>query len=528
MKIRSKYLFVPSVMALLALASCTNEDVVQENKKQNEQKGVTEFAMTVDKDAMKTRTKGLYTGSAIDFYWTNGDMLWVNAPGSGLEHSISSDIPTTGEATSAKFMFGEAYGAESYPVRYTGNGNEKGDEVTIKASQNQADPKDGSHIGVDGDCGLDMAKRQKTSTRFYYSFTLKHQAAYLTFMPYYTKTQLANSVIVKQIKLTADEDIAGTYAFDDTGLAATPKSNGSKSITLDLTGTFNIPQLQYDYNKNAAIMVVAPGTYHNVKVEYTLYDSKTKVTGTVVAAEYSKITFKVGENHPFKKHNLGMSFYESKYTMWDAQEYYWDENTTGIPLKDGDKKEVNASGTNKYYNDGVAIDGSAINLCKDCPNANQIAYYVWHGDPHWDGSTLWVRSGHLYHGGLWLLKCVGKANFSAEWYKDAGGAQPDYRKNSTWDNDKWRTVNSSWKVSLDASHKVKPSNFGDYFFLPAMGYADGNGLYHTNYAGYYGVYWSATPYTDIYNKAVSLHFSNTEVGMSVDNRDNVYPIFKVQ
>ena len=129
-------------------------------------------------------------------------------------------------------------------------------------------------------------------------------------MPYYTKTQLANSVIVKQIKLTADEDIAGTYAFDDTGLAATPKSNGSKSITLDLTGTFNIPQLQYDYNKNAAIMVVAPGTYHNVKVEYTLYDSKTKVTGTVVAAEYSKITFKVGENHPFKKHNLGMSFYE--------------------------------------------------------------------------------------------------------------------------------------------------------------------------------------------------------------------------
>lgn len=176
MKIRSKYLFVPSVMALLALASCTNEDVVQENKKQNEQKGVTEFAMTVDKDAMKTRTKGLYTGSAIDFYWTNGDMLWVNAPGSGLEHSISSDIPTTGEATSAKFMFGEAYGAESYPVRYTGNGNEKGDEVTIKASQNQADPKDGSHIGVDGDCGLDMAKRQKTSTRFYYSFTLKHKA----------------------------------------------------------------------------------------------------------------------------------------------------------------------------------------------------------------------------------------------------------------------------------------------------------------------------------------------------------------
>lgn len=529
MKIRSKYLFVPSVMALLALASCTNEDVVQENKKQNEQKGVTEFAMTVDKDAMKTRTKGLYTGSAIDFYWTNGDMLWVNAPVTGLEHSTSSNIPATGEAASAIFKFGAAYGDEKYPVRYTGNGaNVKGDEVTIKDLQSQADPKDGSHIGVDGDCGLDMATRQKTSGRFYYSFNLKHKAAYITFMPYYTKTQLANSVIVKQIKLTADEDIAGTYAFDDNGLADRPKSNGSKSITLDLTGTFNIPQQQPDYNKNAAIMVVAPGTYHNVKVEYTLYDSKTGVTGTVVAKNYPDITFKVGENHPFKKHDLGMNLYEAKYTTWDADKYYWNDESN-VPLVNGESKRVTDSGTD--YNHTKAENASASNQVfrnSKYPNANQMAYYVWHGNPHWDGTTLWVRTGHLYKGGLWLLKCANHPDFSDEYYKLTNGHTEDYRLNTTWTN--WEDVNKKWKVTLDASHKTKPSNFGDYFFLPAMGYAgQATGKLVTGYAGYYGVYWSATSYYDgKVAKAISFHFSDTEVGMSVDNRDNVYPIFKAQ
>ena len=176
MKIIHKYLFVSSTMALFAMASCTNEDVVQENKKQNEQKGVTEFAMNMDKDVMETRTKGLYTGDKIDFYWTSGDQLWVKAPDYGLQRSISSNIPANGEAPSAIFMFGSGYGNESYPVRYTGNGdNVKGDEVTIKNSQTQKEPKDGSHIGVDGDCGVDTDKKQNAGNRLYYSFTLKHK-----------------------------------------------------------------------------------------------------------------------------------------------------------------------------------------------------------------------------------------------------------------------------------------------------------------------------------------------------------------
>ena len=514
-------------MALFAMASCTNEDVVQENKKQNEQKGVTEFAMNMDKDVMETRTKGLYTGSAIDFYWTTNDWLWVKAPGIGLKHSTSSNIPSPGEATSAVFSFNEAYNDESYPVRYTGNGNAKGDEVTIKDSQTQKEPKDGSHIGVDGDCGVDTAKKQNAGNRLYYSFTLKHKAAYITFMPFYSKTQLANTVTVTQIKLTADENIAGTYDFGDNGLAATPKENGSKSITLTLDGTFNIPT-SYDYNTNAAIMVVAPGEYHNVKVEYTLYDSKTKVTGTVSSKTYPKLTFKAGENNPIKTHDLDMNLYAAKYTTWDAEKYYWNDESD-VPVVNGESKKVTDPKTN-YKNttaQGASASDQVYRSCK-YPNANQMAYYVWHGDPHWDGTTLWVRTGHLYQGGLWLLKCANHSDFSDEYYKLANGNTEDYRLNTTWTD--WRNVNANWKVTLDASHKTKPSNFGDYFFLPAMGYTGyANGTLVTGDGGYYGVYWSATSYYGGgVSKAISFHFSDTEVGMSVDNRDNVYPIFKAQ
>lgn len=527
MKIIHKYLFVSSTMALFAMASCTNEDVVQENKKQNEQKGVTEFAMNMDKDVMETRTKGLYTGSAIDFYWTTNDWLWVKAPGIGLKHSTSSNIPSPGEATSAVFSFNEAYNDESYPVRYTGNGNAKGDEVTIKDSQSQKEPKDGSHIGVDGDCGVDTAKKQNAGNRLYYSFTLKHKAAYITFMPFYSKTQLANTVTVTQIKLTADENIAGTYDFGDNGLAATPKENGSKSITLTLDGTFNIPT-SYDYNTNAAIMVVAPGEYHNVKVEYTLYDSKTNVTGTVSSKTYPKLIFKAGENNPIKTHDLDMNLYAAKYTTWDADQYYWNDESN-VPLVNGESKRVTDSGTNYNFThaQNQPASGQVYRNCK-YPNANQMAYYVWHGDPHWDGTTLWVRTGHLYQGGLWLLKCANHSDFSDEYYKLANGNTEDYRLNTTWTD--WRNVNATWKVNLDASHKTKPSNFGDYFFLPAMGYAGhANGTLVTGEAGYYGVYWSATSYYGGgVSKAISFHFSDTEVGMSVDNRDNVYPIFKAQ
>ena len=158
-------------------------------------------------------------------------------------------------------------------LRYTGNGNTQSDKVTIKAFQTQQTPNDASHIGTDGDCGT--AKATRNGGR--YTFKLDHKAAYLTFTPYYSKDELDNSVTVKSIKVTANENLAGTFDFNDNGLQTTSVTAPSKSVTLALTGAFNIPKAS-DHNKNAAIMVVAPGTYTNFTVEYTLADSQTGIT----------------------------------------------------------------------------------------------------------------------------------------------------------------------------------------------------------------------------------------------------------
>ena len=331
-----KYLSMFSVIALLvAIVGCTNDETVQNySKSEMNSKGMTEFTMTANiRDfsinvSLLTRTKGVYTGSGIEFYWTSNDQLWID--NTTLKLSSHSDIPTTNaEKETAKFWFEGTYTASTYPVRYTGNGNSVGDKVTIKAAQTQQAPNDGAHIGTDGDCGTAIA--MKNGER--YEFMLEHKASYITFAPFYTKDNLANSVTVKQIKVTADKDIAGTYDFDDNGLNTAAVTGGSKSITLKLDGTFNIPTAS-DYTKNGAIMVIAPGTYNTFTVEYTLSDTKTGVTGTV-SKTYNDVTFKPGYNKTVK-YDLEMKHYEAKYYMWDAKKDYWNDYTGTLPLVNGE------------------------------------------------------------------------------------------------------------------------------------------------------------------------------------------------
>lgn len=150
-------------MALLAFASCSNDDTIQGNNEQltEETTGMTEFTVEESPRLGKaaTRTMGIYNGSAIDFYWTAGDTLWINS-GSGTSPLIkNSKNNISGKTATAKFYFTGTYTAESYPVRYTGNGKTVGDKVTIKSKQEQKDANDGSHIGTDGDCGTATATK---------------------------------------------------------------------------------------------------------------------------------------------------------------------------------------------------------------------------------------------------------------------------------------------------------------------------------------------------------------------------------
>ena len=90
----------------------------------------------------------------------------------------------------------------TYLPRYTGNGNDSGDKVTIKASQSQVSPNNARHLGTDGDSGTATAHRQANGT---YLFSVNHKAAYITFAPYYSKEKLDNSVSITNIRVTANE-----------------------------------------------------------------------------------------------------------------------------------------------------------------------------------------------------------------------------------------------------------------------------------------------------------------------------------
>lgn len=524
-----KTLAVPAL--LLFLTGCAGDDASQENSSvQPGTENMTRFSVAEDavgpQPASATRTAGEYTGSAVKFYWTSGDRLWVNDAATALKVSNRSTISATaGKETAASFYFDGVFTAPSYPVRYTGNGNTAGDKVTIKAEQLQQAPNDGAHIGTDGDCGTAVAGRQGDGS---YRFMLDHKASYLTFAPYDSKGELAGTVSVQQIKVTADRDIAGTYGFDDSGIRKDAASATSRCITLTLSDRFTLSQTS-DYTRNGAIMVLAPGDYANVTVAYTLKDSKTGVTGTV-SKTYSTLKLNAGRNR-LVKFDLALPRYEMKYYMWDAGKDYWNTYTGTLPAVDGEQAPFNGKNTDRYFN-GNGSDLYAVNSCKTCPNANEATLYAFRGDPHWDETTLWVMNKHLYIGGMWFKKLqycdAGPYHSPVKVYPDG----KDYRDNSVWKD--WVENSSDYHGKwVKTPAQGKPSDTSRYFYLPAMGYLDNgtsNGKLRLGASGYSGAYWTSTSVKKWNGslQAVSLHFSKSEVGLDVDDRVWAYPLFAVQ
>ena len=476
----NKFTSLFATCLLLGLTACSNDNVSDadsgngaENK---DLTGKTSFSITSE---AKTRTSGVYD-SGVNFYWTTNDNIWVNS-GSTLTASSSNNITST--TASAKFYFDGTYTAASYPVRYTGNASTSGNTVTIATSQNQDVANNATQLGTVGDCGVGTATRQTDGS---YEFTLSHKASYITFMPYYSKEALDASAVVTQINVTVanGESLAGTFNFSDSGLGAANSSSSSNSVTLTLNGTssttgFPIPTTA-TAAKNAAIMVVAPGTYSTFKVTYTLYDSVTDANSTI-SYTYSGIKCIAGKNQIIKT-DLGMAAYTSrknKYYMWDAVSNYWDGHANSQPLLNNavNTNYATSSGDSRWYNTTFTdkVQTKAINSCKDAPTFEALTWYIKAGSPQLDNKTLWVFANHLYVGGIWLKKHSKISGFSSE--ENCPGT------------DKWE-LGKDIEFTVAISGKPESSVRSDYFYLPALGqYIDGKltGL------GKKGYYWASTP-----------------------------------
>lgn len=477
----NKFTSLFATCLLLGLTACSNDNVSDadsgngaENK---DLTGKTSFSITSE---AKTRTSGVYD-SGVNFYWTTNDNIWVKS-GSTLTASSSNNITST-TAASAKFYFDGTYTAASYPVRYTGNASSSGNTVTIATSQNQDEANNATQLGTVGDCGVGTATRQTDGS---YKFTLSHEASYITFMPYYSKEELAASAVVTQINVTVanGEKLAGKFNFSDNGLGTAISSSSSNSVTLTLNGTssttgFPIPKAA-TASKNAAIMVVAPGTYSTFKVTYTLYDS---VTGTesTISYTYSGINCIAGKNQVIKT-DLGMATYTSRkadYYMWDAKSNYWDGFETSQPLLNNaaNTNYAKSSADSRWYNTAFTknVQTKAINSCKDQPTFEALTWYIEGGSPQVDNKTLWVFANHLYAGGIWLKKQSKIPGFISTM---------SYPSAFTWN------LGQDIPYSVPISGKPEASVRSSYFYLPALGkYVDGKltGL------GVSGYYWASTP-----------------------------------
>ena len=482
----NKFTSLFATCLLMGLTACSNDNVSDADSNNSaENKDLT--GKTSFSSEAKTRTSGVYDGSGVDFYWTTNDNIWVNsgsATSPTLTASSSNNITST--TASAKFYFDGTYTAESYPVRYTGNANTSGNTVTIATSQNQDEANNATQLGTVGDCGVGTATRQTDGS---YKFTLSHEASYITFMPYYSKEELDASAVVTQINVTVanGESLAGKFNFSDNGLGTAISSSSSNSVTLTLNGTsstigFPIPKdSTASKSKNAAIMVVAPGTYSTFKVTYTLYDSVTDANSTI-SYTYRNINCTPGKNQKIST-DLGMATYTSRkadYYMWDAKKNYWDGHETSQPLLNNaaNTNYAKSSADSRWYNTAFTknVQTKAINSCKDQPTFEALTWYVSEAaSPQLDKTTLWVFANHLYVGGIWLKKHSKIPGFISTM-----GSPTTF----TWD------LGLDIPFSVNISGKPKASVRSDYFYLPALGkYTDGK----LTDLGVNGYYWASTP-----------------------------------
>ena len=527
---KKSFYFGILVLAALALGSCANEDTATDKTAgKDTPKTGTVFSSETEP---ATRTSAKYTGSGLDFYWTASDKIWVKDDNGNYNQSASDDIssriaavPGSTTTDKAKFWVNGSYTGTTHKVRYTGKNGTK-DKVTIKASQTQTTRNDAAHIADDGDFGVADATGSGA-----YSFTLNHKAAYVTFMPYTAQGVIAGAKLQK-IRIYTDnssDQLAGTFDLADNGTL----SNGtttSNSVELNVNN-FSIPSVS-TYATNAATMVVNPGTYSNLTIEYTLHDAVTNVTG-VIEKTYPSVTFDAGKNTPVRA-DLKVKIYPANdYYMWDAQQHYWagyewDGANPKQPTLAGQQNSADApqstittsAHTPRDFNDilgyndptGTAPAVSASHSAVNAPNVNEILWYAEKGNPHWDNKHLWATMGHLYVGGMWFKKQSVIATENSKTILQLKEKSPN-------GIDYTRSYYTSY-LTYNSILQGQPTNINDYFYLPALG-----GYFSGKFTMGFGVYWSSTAGSNATNYSVDFGFTNTYIFVNNQARNGGIKIF---
>ena len=543
-------------LTVVGLAACSSEDAETTGKVQQSPANMTEFSVG---DA-PTRTAGEYVnGSGTDpnhvkFYWTGDDHIWVNKSttgGTDLVKNDRSDLTAADKVERTKFFFNENLSANTYNVRYTGSKSTKADEVVFAKEQIQDAPNDARKIGEYGDCGVAVATKMADRK---YTFNLTHKASYLVLNPYSSVHQFSTDVGVVAVFVQADQLINGTFKFDDNGLKYNAPDRPVSTVTNDKRKTtiwyykqrFERNQLvnrtpseslpipaSADVTKNGIIIVLPPGEYTNVKIDYALVDQATNGCG-YYRKIYKKLKLEEGKTCHLE-HDIKLAdFSKDDYYTWDAPvgEYFWKGHedkqlllpvkdpvtqTEGFPDADSDARWYNATpgaSTNVYQN-------VATRSAKDAMTANGAMWLAWQGTPTIDMGKMYVIHHHLYNGGVWfdtLEALKQKTGRPASHFTDIGptkaygGAMIDYRKKTETTDLATVPLNRSY---ADNERTPGINSNTKRMFLPARGYYDF--LYRSGttqletphqvvspFFNTQGMYWTSTAFAGADGKTTAL------------------------
>ena len=469
---------------VLAVVSCTNEDIVQNGKTGENGKGFATFVA----GEPKSRTSMDYnTGN---FYWEEGDKIYVKDDDGTWQVSNAVDAA---HAHSASFMFkvpGKFENSATYKVFYPGK-NGSNNQVNIPATQTQTEPNTTKHFGESGDCGT--ADATGTIGGKIFSFQLEHQVAILVFQPY-TNNDVLKGCYLTKIEVNSDDDITNTYILDPSTGALTGTGGGKQIIlttkdpvvgSINKNG-FSLNTASANVGINGAYMFIRPGI-HTLKVRYWVKDIITEVEGAITK-NFNSFDYKVNTYYDMPANlNLNTRDYDgNNYYTWDAQQQYWYgyewtrklPGNTGQPTIEGGISgnfPTGGGGFRGPHHGGGVGRYDATYSCAGCPNINEMSWYCMKGDPRWDDNELWTNMGHLYKGGIWLLK---KANI------------PGFRDDKGYDNaNDYRQLPYSGIQNTTSLVPPSAANANKYFFLPALGQYYKGMLQEIGDKGYY---WTAS------------------------------------
>ena len=502
--------------AVVLLMACASEDTVDNKKSQQPSSPdvVTTFTGWQPKanTQAKTRTTASHLqGGIAQVFWEYTDKIWVKADDGVFYQSAAAKLRSGGsQDTEAHFdLTTGSYTMINPEVHYTGTAaGSDANHVIIASQQPQYSPNNFQALGRNGDCGSAIAVGDGGT---FHEFTLEHKASYLCFLPRCMNTELNKNIKLTKIVVKANKPIAGTYDFSDGSLIGKTPTNSSNTITAQV-GPFLLNNKE-SLEENGTYMIIAPGTY-NLTIEYTLSDQYTNAS-TTISKNLNNFVCPEGKIKEITANLTPGKLYAPTFCYWDAQD----------PLEIG--SSYPAYGTSRYYHVNGFAAFSATQTCVNCPNVNELCWYVLRGDPHLVHLGEGIYHGHLIN--AWGVLIKKKAaiirdnpDITAERFVNRVVMSPGVDRD--WREDLPITMMNLWNNSrYSVSYSSTPIiNADDYFVLPILG--DFQGVYGSSFQ--YGEcnYWSSTAYhsTMVDVSSFALKITKTNITVTRDFRGRGY------